>query len=203
MGEQRDARVRKLEEALSLAQSQGENSAVAAKRAGLDELATAQKALANERSQIETAHSARVTRSETEQSTARLECDRTDGSIALLSGECRELKLRCESLELSEKAHAALAELACVCKRHLEADASHLDALLRNHEMEDVATKQQMQLVDAAKAQAQQSLHECKALRNSNTKLEEKTRAATSEITKGNHNIEQLQVRFALCSYFL
>ena len=104
MGEQRDARVRKLEEALSLAQSQGENSIVAAKRAGLDELATAQKAWANERSQSESDHSARVTRLETEQSTARLECDRTDGSIALLNGECRELKLRCESLELSEKA---------------------------------------------------------------------------------------------------
>jgi len=180
----------------------------------LDELATAQKAWANERSQIESDHSARVTRLETELSTARLECDRKSGSIAQLSGECRELKLRCESLESSEK--ASLAELASARKRHLEADASLHDALLRNHEMEvaigrlesatlekDVVTKQQMQLVDAAKAQAQQSLHECEALRISNTKLEEKMRAATSEITKGNHIIEQLQVRFAPCSYFL
>ena len=122
-----------------------------------------------------------------------------------LSGECRELKLRCESLESSEK--SSLAELASARKRHLEADASLHDALLRNHEMEvaigrlesaalekDVVTKQQMQLVDAAKAQAQQSLHECESLRISNTKLEEKMRTATSEITKGNHIIEQLQV---------
>ena len=85
------------------------DSAVAAKPAGLDELATAQKAWANERSQIESDHSARVTRLETELSTARLECDRKGGCIALLSGECRELKLRCESLESSEK--ASLAEL--------------------------------------------------------------------------------------------
>ena len=206
MGEQRDARIRKLEESLSLAQSQGENSAVAAKRAGLDELAAAQKSWALERSQIESEHSARVTRLETELSAARLECDKKGSSIVQLSGECRELKLRCESLESSEK--ASLADLAIARKRHLEADASLHDALLRNHEMEvaigrlesatqekDVVAKQQMQLVEAAKAQAQQSLHESESLRISNTKLEEKLRTATSEITKGNHIIEQLQVR--------
>ena len=206
MGEQRDARIRKLEESISLAQSQGENSAVAAKRAGLDELAAAQKSWALERSQIESEHSARVTRLETELSAARLECDKKGSSIVQLSGECRELKLRCESLESSEK--ASLADLAIARKRHLEADASLHDALLRNHEMEvaigrlesanqekEVVTKQQMQLVDAAKAQAQQSLHESESLRISNTKLEEKLRTATSEITKGNHIIEQLQVR--------
>lgn len=206
MGEQRDARIRKLEESLSLAQSQGENSAVAAKRAGLDELAAAQKSWALERSQIESEHSARVTRLETELSAARLECDKKGSSIVQLSGECRELKLRCESLESSEK--ASLADLAIARKRHLEADASLHDALLRNHEMEvaigrlesanqekEVVTKQQMQLVEAAKAQAQQSLHESESLRISNTKLEEKLRTATSEITKGNHIIEQLQVR--------
>ena len=206
MGEQRDARIRKLEESISLAQSQGENSAVAAKRAGLDELAAAQKSWALERSQIESEHSARVTRLETELSAARLECDKKGSSIVQLSGECRELKLRCESLESSEK--ASLADLAIARKRHLEADASLHDALLRNHEMEvaigrlesanqekEVVTKQQMQLVEAAKAQAQQSLHESESLRISNTKLEEKLRTATSEITKGNHIIEQLQVR--------
>jgi hypothetical protein len=206
LGEQRDARIRKLEESISLAQSQGENSAVAAKRAGLDELAAAQKSWALERSQIESEHSARVTRLETELSAARLECDKKGSSIVQLSGECRELKLRCESLESSEK--ASLADLAIARKRHLEADASLHDALLRNHEMEvaigrlesanqekEVVTKQQMQLVDAAKAQAQQSLHESESLRISNTKLEEKLRTATSEITKGNHIIEQLQVR--------
>jgi hypothetical protein len=206
LGEQRDARIRKLEESLSLAQSQGENSAVAAKRAGLDELAAAQKSWALERSQIESEHSARVTRLETELSAARLECDKKGSSIVQLSGECRELKLRCESLESSEK--ASLADLAIARKRHLEADASLHDALLRNHEMEvaigrlesanqekEVVTKQQMQLVEAAKAQAQQSLHESESLRISNTKLEEKLRTATSEITKGNHIIEQLQVR--------
>ena len=209
MGEQRDARIRKLEESISLAQSQGENSAVAAKRAGLDELAAAQKSWALERSQIESEHSARVTRLETELSAARLECDKKGSSIVQLSGECRELKLRCESLESSEK--ASLADLAIARKRHLEADASLHDALLRNHEMEvaigrlesatqekDVVAKQQMQLVEAAKAQAQQSLHESESLRISNTKLEEKLRTATSEITKGNHIIEQLQVRFFL-----
>jgi hypothetical protein len=206
LGEQRDTRIRKLEESLSLAQSQGENSAVAAKRAGLDELAAAQKSWALERSQIESEHSARVTRLETELSAARLECDKKGSSIVQLSGECRELKLRCESLESSEK--ASLADLAIARKRHLEADASLHDALLRNHEMEvaigrlesanqekEVVTKQQMQLVEAAKAQAQQSLHESESLRISNTKLEEKLRTATSEITKGNHIIEQLQVR--------
>ena len=62
----------------------------------------------------------------------------------------------------------------------------------------DVVTKQQVQLVEAAKAQAQQSLHESESLRISNTKLEEKLRTATSEITKGNHIIEQLQVRYFL-----
>ena len=206
MGEQRDTRIRKLEESLSLAQSQGENSAVAAKRAGLDELAAAQKSWALERSQIESEHSARVTRLETELSAARLESDKKGSSIVQLGGECRELKLRCESLESSEK--ASLADLAIARKRHLEADASLHDALLRNHEMEvaigrlesanqekEVVTKQQMQLVEAAKAQAQQSLHESESLRISNTKLEEKLRTATSEITKGNHIIEQLQVR--------
>jgi chromosome segregation ATPase len=206
LGEQRDTRIRKLEESLSLAQSQGENSAVAAKRAGLDELAAAQKSWALERSQIESEHSARVTRLETELSAARLECDKKGSSIVQLSGECRELKMRCESLESSEK--ASLADLAIARKRHLEADSSLHDALLRNHEMEvaigrlesanqekDVVTKQQVQLVEAAKAQAQQSLHESESLRISNTKLEEKLRTATSEITKGNHIIEQLQVR--------
>ncbi len=209
MGEQRDARIRKLEESLSLAQSQGENSAVAAKRAGLDELAAAQKSWTLERSQIESEHSARVTRLETELSAARLESDKKGSSIVQLGGECREFKLRCESLESSEK--ASLADLAIARKRHLEADASLHDALLRNHEMEvaigrlesatqekDVVAKQQMQLVEAAKAQAQQSLHESESLRISNTKLEEKLRTATSEITKGNHIIEQLQVRFFL-----
>jgi hypothetical protein len=212
-GEQRDVRIRKLEENLSMAQSQCESVAVAAKRAGLDELAAAQKAWSLERCQIETEHSTRVTRLETELSSARLDCDRKGSSIVQLSGECRELKLRCESLESSEK--ASLVELATARKRHLEADASLHDALLRNHEMEvsigrlesaalekDVVTKQQMQLVDAAKSQAQQTLHECESLRISNTKLEEKMRAATSEITKGNHIIEQLQVMIALCMPF-
>jgi hypothetical protein len=204
-GEQRDARIRKLEESLSLAQSQGESAAVAAKRAGLDEISVAQKAWAHERSQIESEHSVRVTRLETELSAARSDCDRKGSSIVQLNGECRELKMRCELLETSEK--ASLADLASARKRHLEADASLHDALLRNHEMEvaigrlesatlekDIVTKQQMQLVDAAKAQAQQSLHECESLRISNTKLEEKMRTAMSEITKGNHIIEQLQV---------
>jgi chromosome segregation ATPase len=148
---------------------------------------------------------------ETELSVARSDIDRKGSSIVQLNGECRELRLRCESLESSEK--SSLAELASARKRHLEADASLHDALLRNHEMEvaigrlesaalekDVVTKQQMQLVDAAKAQSQQSLHECESLRISNTKLEEKMRSAMSEITKGNHIIEQLQVSTA--SYF-
>ncbi len=213
-GEQRDARIRKLEESLSLAHSQGESAAVAAKRAGLDEMSVAQKAWAHERSQIESEHSARVTRLEAELSAARSDCDRKGSSIVQLNSECRELKMRCESLETSEK--AALADLASARKRHLEADASLHDALLRNHEMEvaigrlesatlekDIVTKQQMQLVDAAKAQAQQSLHECESLRISNTKLEEKMRTAMSEITKGNHIIEQLQVSIFPPTIFL
>jgi hypothetical protein len=146
-----------------------------------------------------------VTRLETELSATRLECDKKSSNIQKFNDECRELKLRCESLESSEK--ASLAELAIARKRHLEADASLHDSLLRNHEMEvaigrlesavqekDIASKQQMQLVEAAKLQAQQVLHECENLRISNTKLEEKLRTATSEITKGNHIIEQLQV---------